>query len=76
MQVGFLMVGHTHEDIDQYFSKLSQYLKYNSAHTLPGIIGVHRNTFLSGGQATPYKFWLYNIAGVGNPLRYSSQMKG
>ena len=30
------MVGHTHEDIDQYFSKLSQYLKYNSAHTLPG----------------------------------------
>lgn len=37
VQVGFLMVGHTHEDIDQYFSKLSQYLKYNSAHTLPGI---------------------------------------
>ena len=30
------MVGHTHEDIDQFFSKFSQYLQHNSAHTLPG----------------------------------------
>ena len=36
IEVGFLMVGHTHEDIDQFFSKLSQYLRRNSAHTLPG----------------------------------------
>jgi hypothetical protein len=32
------MVGHTHEDIDQFFSKFSQYLKHTPAHTLPGII--------------------------------------
>lgn len=30
------MVGHTHEDIDQFFSKFSQYLRHNAAHTLPG----------------------------------------
>ena len=38
IELGFLMVGHTHEDIDQFFSKFSQYLKNNSAHTLPGIL--------------------------------------
>lgn len=26
IELGFLMVGHTHEDIDQFFSKFSQYL--------------------------------------------------
>lgn len=36
IELGFLMVGHTHEDIDQFFSKFSQYLRYNAAHTLPG----------------------------------------
>lgn len=30
------MVGHTHEDIDQFFSKFSQYLRHNAAHILPG----------------------------------------
>ena len=32
------MVGHTHEDIDQFFSKMAQYLRYNSCHTLPGML--------------------------------------
>ena len=36
IELGFLMVGHTHEDIDQFFSKMAQYLRYNSCHTLPG----------------------------------------
>jgi hypothetical protein len=36
IELGFLMVGHTHEDIDQFFSKFSQYLRHNAAHTLPG----------------------------------------
>ena len=36
IELGFLMVGHTHEDIDQFFSKFSQYLQRNAAHTLPG----------------------------------------
>jgi hypothetical protein len=31
IEVGFLIVGHTHEDIDQRFSVLSRYLKNNEA---------------------------------------------
>jgi hypothetical protein len=29
VKVGFLMVGHTHEDIDQFFSIISRHLKKN-----------------------------------------------
>ena len=36
VELGFLMVGHTHEDIDQFFSRFSQYLRQNSVHTFPG----------------------------------------
>ena len=36
VQVGFLMVGHTHEDIDQLFSCVSRYLDRHSAYKLPG----------------------------------------
>ena len=31
------MVGHTHEDIDQTFSCMSQYLKKHDAITIPGM---------------------------------------
>ena len=37
IELGFLMVGHTHEDVDQTFSCLSRYLKKNSAVTLEGV---------------------------------------
>ena len=37
IELGFLMVGHTHEDIDQYFSCLSRYLRKHSAETLEGM---------------------------------------
>ena len=30
------MVGHTHEDIDQVFSRVSTYLKKNSVYTVEG----------------------------------------
>jgi hypothetical protein len=33
IEVGFLMVGHTHENIDQRFSVLSRYLKNKEALT-------------------------------------------
>ena len=36
IELGFLMVGHTHEDIDQHFSCLSRYLRKHSAETLEG----------------------------------------
>jgi len=36
IEVGFLMVGHTHEDIDQRFSCFSRYLHKHSAVTMEG----------------------------------------
>lgn len=36
IQLGFLMVGHTHEDIDQLFSCVSRHLNRHSAYKLPG----------------------------------------
>ena len=34
--MGFLPVGHTHEDIDQLFSCISRQLKHRNALTIPG----------------------------------------
>ena len=34
--MGFLPVGHTHEDIDQLFSCVSRHLKHRNALTIPG----------------------------------------
>lgn len=36
--MGFLPVGHTHEDIDQVFSCVSRHLKHRNALTIPGIV--------------------------------------
>lgn len=38
MELGFLMVGHTHEDIDAMFGNFGQWLKRNDAATIPGEI--------------------------------------
>lgn len=39
------MVGHTHEDVDQLFSKISQRLHVEEAHTLPDLHRVTANAF-------------------------------
>ena len=36
--INFLPVGHTHEDIDQFFSRLSVYLRHNDAPDVPGLL--------------------------------------
>ena len=36
--MNFLPVGHTHEDVDQFFSKVSQRLKLKGAESFSGII--------------------------------------
>ena len=36
IQLSFLMVGHTHEDIDQVFSRVSEHLAKNSVYTIEG----------------------------------------
>ena len=36
VKIGFLPVGHTHEDIDQLFSCISRHLHHKNAITIPG----------------------------------------
>jgi len=37
VKINFLVVGHTHEDIDQYFSKISAALGKSGCESLPGL---------------------------------------
>ena len=36
VQVNFLPVGHTHEDVDQLFSKIAAELRRGGAESIPG----------------------------------------
>ncbi|XP_030841361.1 uncharacterized protein LOC115924008 isoform X2 [Strongylocentrotus purpuratus] len=38
IKVGFLMVGHTHEDIDQFFSRIATHLKKRSTPSFPKLL--------------------------------------
>lgn len=38
VKLGFLPVGHTHEDIDQRFSCISRKLNHRNALTIPGMM--------------------------------------
>lgn len=40
IKVGFLLVGHTHDQIDQMFIRFSKKLKYKSALTLPTMVEI------------------------------------
>jgi hypothetical protein len=44
IKVNFLMVGHTHEIIDQFFSRISLWLRRNDAVTIPDLLdGIKRS---------------------------------
>jgi len=43
--VGFLMVGHTHEDVDAMFSKFSESMRTKDAYTLPQMMDIFRNSY-------------------------------
>lgn len=43
VRVGFLMVGHMHLDIDQWFSCISHILKGNDINTLMELLGLIHN---------------------------------
>uniref|UniRef100_A0A7M5X9T5 DUF7869 domain-containing protein n=2 Tax=Clytia hemisphaerica TaxID=252671 RepID=A0A7M5X9T5_9CNID len=45
VRLSFLMVGHTHEDIDQTFSNISGSLKTNDAKTMSSLVKVIEGTF-------------------------------
>lgn len=42
--MSFLLVGHTHEDVDQCFSKISQKLKEKDALTIPHLEALINNS--------------------------------
>lgn len=48
--MGFLPVGHTHEDIDQVVSCISRYLQRHSVLTIPGKINVQAFPCTSGSS--------------------------
>ena len=42
---GFLLVGHTHEDVDQFFSRIARWLWQNNVFCLPKLLGGMCNFF-------------------------------
>ena len=50
--VGFLMVGHTHEDVDAMFSKFSESMRIKDAYTLPQMMDIFHNSY-SGNPYHP-----------------------
>lgn len=45
IKLGFLLVGHTHDQIDQMFSKFSKKLKFKNAYTLPKMISYIKTAY-------------------------------
>ena len=45
IKIGFLMVGHTHEDVDQLFSRFSMYLNRKDAHSMPSLINAFEQSY-------------------------------
>ena len=39
------MVGHTHEDVDQLFSRFSMYLNRKDAHSMPSLIDAFEQSY-------------------------------
>ena len=46
VEINFLAAGHTHADVDQKFSKISQYLGKNPVHTFPELARACRRALL------------------------------
>ena len=43
--VGFLMMGHTHEDVDAMFKKISNSMRVKDAYTLPQMMDIVHNSY-------------------------------
>ncbi|XP_053378700.1 uncharacterized protein LOC128548244 [Mercenaria mercenaria] len=74
-----LIVGHTHEDIDAAFSKISRSLKKKSAETLPDLLQCIPNVERVG-EAYDVKSWLgeniCDVKGTSEPLHYKFVASG
>ena len=47
IKVSFLMVGHTHEDVDQMFSRYSTHLGRSDSFTMDSLMDAFENSLLS-----------------------------
>ncbi|KAI8489926.1 hypothetical protein Bbelb_322870 [Branchiostoma belcheri] len=45
VKLGYLMPGHTHEDVDQLFSRISLHLQHNDATTLPELFQAIKTSY-------------------------------
>eukprot|EP00795_Rhopilema_esculentum_P008448 gene8448-14434_t len=62
VKLSFLMVGHTHEDIDQMFSRNAVQLHKENAVTLPQLEGVFRKAYTPRPTVTTLRF-LFDFKG-------------
>lgn len=54
--VSFLPVGHTHEDIDQMFSRFNSYLRHHDAHSRPELSNALQSAYHSRGLGVKVEY--------------------
>lgn len=67
--VSFLPVGHTHEDIDQFFSRLAVYLRCHDAVGIPALGNAIQKCFRSREGAHPHHEHWDTVANISDWLR-------
>jgi hypothetical protein len=74
--VGFLAVGHTHEDIDQFFSRISLFMRNHPAMTREEFGECIRNSYTKNGSAPIVRHW-DSVANISEWIKPSlGDMKG
>ena len=58
VMVSFLIVGHTHEDVDAIFERFGQRLKIENCHTLSDLMA----SFMTDGEPTIVPSLIYEVA--------------
>ena len=69
VKVGFLMVGHTHENIDQLFSRIAKLLKRANCHTMADLERLIRRSFTPSpatAHVTHVNDWVEFLSQEGN----------
>ena len=79
IQLSFLYVGHTHEDIDQLFSQISRLMRRNEAQTLPDLQALLPHATEIFGMLD-MKSWIephiHVVSGHTKPLHYRFKEAG
>ncbi|XP_078574037.1 uncharacterized protein LOC144860600 [Branchiostoma floridae x Branchiostoma japonicum] len=86
VKLGYLMPGHTHEDVDQMFSRISTYLERHDATSLPELFQAVKASYNPSPDCrfmnsmwdfkTPIDQQIANISGHSRPHTFTAQMVG